>query len=195
MTELTVRELGPGDWAHVERLFGPSGACAGCWCMFWRLRDGERYADVKGPDAKRRLRALVKSGGVHAVLAFDGDEPVGWATFGPRLDFPKLAGARTLACDDPERVWSIPCFFVKPRRRGRGIATALLDGALEAMRRHGASTVEGYPVVRVPPGLKKIPAGGAYTGTGPLFRKAGFRTVGERGNRRERMRRELRGRG
>ena len=30
-----------------ERLFGEKGACAGCWCMFWRLEKGERFDDVQ----------------------------------------------------------------------------------------------------------------------------------------------------
>ena len=28
--------LTPARWPDFEKLFGPSGAYAGCWCMWWR---------------------------------------------------------------------------------------------------------------------------------------------------------------
>jgi hypothetical protein len=60
--KLVVQELTPAVWPALERLFGPNGACGGCWCMYWRIREGERYEDVKGPTAKRRLKALAARG-------------------------------------------------------------------------------------------------------------------------------------
>lgn len=186
---LTLRELTSSDWPVVERLFGPSGACVGCWCMFWRLEAGERFADVKGPRAKRRLRALIEAGRVMAVLALDGDEPVGWLTFGPRLEFPKLDRSKNLACDDPDRVWSLPCFFVKPGHRGEGVSTAMLAYALKAMRKRGARVAEGYPV-RLEGG-ERVANADAYTGTPAMFEAAGFEVVGG-GGRRSRVRRALR---
>jgi hypothetical protein len=32
MTALAIRPVGPADFVVVETLFGPRGACAGCWC-------------------------------------------------------------------------------------------------------------------------------------------------------------------
>lgn len=78
------------------------------------------------------------------VLAFTGGEPVGWRAYRPRADFPKLDRARTLTCDDAERVWSIPCFFVKNGWRGQGVATALLKHALKSLCHEGAEIAEGY---------------------------------------------------
>src|ERR1700732_3862279 len=36
-TDLSVYPLTPDHWDDFEVLFGPRGACAGCWCMWWRL--------------------------------------------------------------------------------------------------------------------------------------------------------------
>src|SRR5262245_44310740 len=36
----------PGRWRDVEKLFGPRGACAGCWCMWPRLTRAEFRAGV-----------------------------------------------------------------------------------------------------------------------------------------------------
>ena len=45
--ELDIRPLTPDRWADLETRFGPRGACAGCWCMWWRLtrREWELLCD------------------------------------------------------------------------------------------------------------------------------------------------------
>lgn len=188
--EVTVEPLTPARWADVEALFGEKGACAGCWCMFWRLGEGERFDDVKGAKAKRRFKALVMRGGAKGVLAYARGAPVGWLTMGPRRDFAKLDRAPSLACDDADEVHSIPCFFVLSGARGQGVATALLNAAVLALKKAGARIVEGYPVKPAKPG-EKIPAAFAYTGTLPLFEKAGFAVVAPKRTGKQRTRKVL----
>jgi len=178
-------------WPELERLFGPRGACGGCWCMFWRIADRKSWGEVQGETARRRFRALVRRGEATGVLCFDGDEPVGWLAYGPRVSFPRLERARTLRCDDAPRVWSLPCFYVKAGWRGKGVAGAMLAHALRSLRRRGAEIAEAYPVHPPLPG-RKIPASFAYTGTRSLFAGAGFEVVGNRGGGRERVRLQLR---
>ncbi|MCA9680095.1 MAG: GNAT family N-acetyltransferase [Kofleriaceae bacterium] len=187
---LVVHDLTPDRWPDVERLFGPRGACAGCWCMFWRLDAGERFDDVKGDAARRRFRALVRADRAHGVIAYAGDEPVGWATYDRRRDLPRLDRAPSLACDDADQVWSLPCFFVKSGWRGRGVATTLLDGALAALRDRGARVVEAYPVKLTGDG--RMPAAFVYTGVPALFERAGFVSVAARPRGKQRYRRTLR---
>ncbi len=129
--KLIVRDLSPALWPALEELFGPRGACGGCWCMHWRLEKGERWDDLKGLPAKRRMKALVAAGKAQGAIAFAGKEPVGWIAFGPRRDFPRLDRARTLACEDADAVWSLPCFFIKAGWRDQGVAGALLAHALK----------------------------------------------------------------
>jgi GNAT superfamily N-acetyltransferase len=175
-------------WPELERLFGENGACGGCWCMFWRLGAGERYEDVKGEQAKRRFRALVAAGRVHGVLAFDREsgEPVGWCAFDKRVELGKLDRAPSLRVDDAERVWSLPCFFVKSRHRGRGVATALLAAALLALRARGAEIVEAYPTK--PAAAGKMAGAWAWTGVPSMFEAAGFDLVGPKATGKQRYR-------
>ncbi|MBI2899283.1 MAG: GNAT family N-acetyltransferase [Planctomycetes bacterium] len=187
---MEVKELTPALWPDLERLFGPRGACGGCWCMYWRLPEGKKWEEFKGAAAKRCFKRLVADGAARGLLAFAEGEPVGWCTFGPRPDFARLDRAPSLACDDADRVWSIPCFFVKGGHRGKGVAGALLGGACAAMKRAGARVVEGYPVRDSRDG-KPIPAAFAWTGTLSLFRRAGFRPAGPRGTGKRRMRKVL----
>jgi GNAT superfamily N-acetyltransferase len=188
----TIAALTAERWEDLEALFGPRGACAGCWCMFWRLERGERFAELQGEALRTRFRAGVLRGEIRGVLAYDGGVPVGWATFGPRLSFPRLQRSPSLACDDPERVWSLPCFFVRRSHRGRGVGRALLEGALAEMRRLGIALVEGYPVKPTASG-EPLPAAFAYTGTRSMFDDAGFRLEpGAGAHSRQRVRRPLR---
>jgi GNAT superfamily N-acetyltransferase len=186
---ITTKELKPELWPQVEQLFGVNGACGGCWCQAWRIERGERWKDIKGANAKSRLRRGIRSKTTFGVVAFVGKSPVGWCTFGPRLSFPRLQQARTLRCDDVERVWSVPCFFVARGYRGQGVATAMLAHAVRVMKRRKVAIVEGYP--------SKPDANGRYintfawTGTRSLFEQAGFTVAGNEGGSKQRVRKSL----
>jgi len=185
--KLVVRDLSPALWPALTALFGPRGACGGCWCMYWRLEKGERWEDLKGGPAKRRLKALVAAGKAQGAIAFAGNEPVGWIAFGRRRDFPRLERARTLACADAHDVWALPCFFIKPGWRDRGVASALLRHALRSLKKKGAKIAEGYPV-NLKPG-QRFPNAFAWTGTRSMFADAGFELAGAGSTSKVRMRR------
>jgi hypothetical protein len=102
-----TKDLSPTLWRDLEALFGPRGACGGCWCMWWRLAKGERWNERKGAPAKARLRRLVTSGAAHGAVAYHDGAPVGWISYERRQDLPRLDRAPSLACDDAEHVWSI----------------------------------------------------------------------------------------
>jgi GNAT superfamily N-acetyltransferase len=184
---LDLRELTPDLWPALEKLFGANGACGGCWCMFWRLETGERYEDVKGPRAKARFKALVKRGKVHGILAFHEEEPIGWCAFERRVELPRLDRARSLEIADADRVWSLPCFFVKAPWRSRGVAARMLLAAEKALVRRGAAIAEAYPV-RVG---KRLPAAFAYTGVTSMFEACGFAVAEARPKGKQRYRKVL----
>ena len=185
--KLDLRELRPDLWPALEQLFGPNGACGGCWCMFWRLGAGERYDDVKGPRAKARFKSLVKRGKVHGILAFHEGEPVGWCAFERRVELPRLDRSPSLAIPDADRVWSLPCFFVKARWRGRGVAAQMLAAAEKALVRHGVEIAEAYPVKLG----QRLPAAFAYTGVSSMFDACGFAVAEARPKGKQRYRKVL----
>jgi len=187
--KITTKELIPEMWPEVEALFGKRGACGGCWCQAWRIEKGEKWQDIQGEPAKKRLKKGIKDGTTMAILAFDGESPVGWCTFGPRASFARLDRAPSLKCDDTEDVWSIPCFFVTSGYRKKGVATAMLNHALLAIKEKGGRIAEGYPSKPNRRG-EYIPAF-SWTGTLSLFEKAGFKVAGNRDGGKVRMRKRV----
>jgi GNAT superfamily N-acetyltransferase len=172
---LTTRPLTPADWPLVEKLFGPNGACGGCWCMTWRVpKHGKAWELAKGEPNRQRFKELVESGEAHGVFAFAGEECVGWCSFGPRRTFPKLLTHRALQTDWDEGTWSIVCFYIPSKWRGRGVATTLLKAATEEAFARGARRVEGYPAVPYNP---VMPAAFAWTGVPALFKAAGYKEL------------------
>jgi GNAT superfamily N-acetyltransferase len=171
---VSIRPLTPGDWPTVEQLFGPKGACGGCWCMWWRLpTHGRAWREAVGEPNRRALRALIRAGQVHAVLAVHGEEAVAWCTFGPRESFPFLVKSRALARPAAAGRWSVVCFYLPPAWRRRGLGRALLEAATARAFALGAAEVEGFPVVPRKPGAT-IPAAFAWTGLPAQFEAAGF---------------------
>lgn len=162
--------LTPERWPDLEALFGPRGACAGCWCMYWRLRRADFDAQ-KGDPNRLNFMAIVKSGEVPGLLAYDTGKPVGWISIEPRSAFPALERSRLLKPVDDQPVWSIVCFFTARSHRRRGLTVALLGAAVEYARQQGALLVEGYPVE---PKEGYAPDVFVYTGLASAFRKAGF---------------------
>lgn len=189
--KVETRELSPELWPEFEKLFGANGACGGCWCMSWRIAKGEKWEDVKGPTAKRRMKKLILDGKALGVMAFVDGEPVGWCSFGPRADYLKLDRAPSLRCDDAAEVWSLPCFFVRNGYRGQGVATAMIEAALRSIKGRGGKIAEGYPA-KPPKDGKPIPHAFAWTGTVRLFEAAGFTVAGNRDGGKVRMRKALR---
>lgn len=173
--KLTFKPLTPSRFVDLEALFGPNGACGGCWCMWWRLSRAD-YHRGRGKSNRRALRRLVGSGTVPGILAYAGKEPVGWCAVEPRSAYPRLARARSLAPVDDAPVWSITCFFVARRWRGKGLTRALAAVAVAHARKRGARLVEAYPVD--PRG--ELADAWAYTGLASTFLRAGFREVARR---------------
>ncbi|MHB0868563.1 MAG: GNAT family N-acetyltransferase [Chloroflexota bacterium] len=166
---LEFHPVTPDRWNDLEALFGQRGACAGCWCMWWRLKRSQWEAQ-RGEGNRLALRSLVDAGEVPGILAYSGAQPVGWCSVAPREAFPALERSRTLRRIDDQPVWSVVCFFVAKPFRRRGVSVRLMQAALEYVRERGGRIVEGYPNR---PG-KPSPDAWVYMGLYPAFLEAGF---------------------
>lgn len=155
----------------VAAVLGPKRPDASvCWCLSYRLTSSKENRELVGPARGERVRELVAEDPAPGVIAYDGEEPVGWAGVHPRADT-SFATNRKIPYVDDLDVWSVWCIRVRPGHRGEGISHALLAGAVEFAREHGAPAIEGYPVDNRG---AKVDLTMAYVGTRALFERAGF---------------------
>ncbi len=178
--------LTPDRWDDFEKLFGKGGAFAGCWCQWWFETTAE-FETMKGETNRRAMRGRVEAGQVPGMLAYLGDEPVGWCAFGPRDAYPRLQRSRSLKPLDDQPVWSVVCFYVARAYRRRGLTSALLGAVIEEVRRQGGKIIEGYPNLPKPGAGADVDAF-IYMGMASAFEKAGFRQAARAGSRRVIMR-------
>jgi ribosomal protein S18 acetylase RimI-like enzyme len=173
----TIRPLTDETWDALAAMFREGGDPRWCWCQHWRLRSRDMAA-AKVPHLRERLHDQALSAEPPGLVAFDGDRAVGWVSLGPRTDFERIVRSRVIPTIDDRPVWSIVCFAVSATARGQGIGRALLDAAVAHARERGADALEAYPVAIEDGG--RIHPDAAFTGTLPMFERAGFTVVADR---------------
>jgi ribosomal protein S18 acetylase RimI-like enzyme len=161
-------------WPDVETVFGTRGDAARCWCQ-WFIDYGDSTAN------RDTFRQEFERATPPGVVAYRGDEPVGWLRVGPLGVLPRLA--RTFARPQDgavtatdENTWVASCFVVRVGHRRQGVATALLRQGIAFARASGAHTLLGRPVDAASLGCR---ASGAELYTGPLalFLAEGFTEI------------------
>jgi GNAT superfamily N-acetyltransferase len=185
---ILFKTLTPSRWDDLVELFGERGAYGGCWCMFFRMPQSEfsEGARNKGRGNRRAFKELVDRRKVPGLLAYVDGRPVGWCSVAPRSQFGRVERSPTTKpVDDEDGVWSIVCFYIDRRHRGRGVGSALLSAAVEHARKKGARIVEGYPIDS---SVRKVPNSEGYYGLLSMFEAAGFEEVARRTQSRPLMR-------
>ncbi|MBI1219087.1 MAG: GNAT family N-acetyltransferase [Rhodobacteraceae bacterium] len=186
--------LTPDRIADFVALFGPSGACYGCWCTAFRLPPKDRQRLT--PEGKRAvMEARITSGPPPGLLAYRGARPVGWMQIGPRADVPEWnnPGRATAPLPDGPAddagVWAVSCFFFARDERGKGLSHAMLAAGIDHARAAGARLLEASPMDRA----KRAKSIGLFVGSTTVFEKAGFTEVARRKEGRPLMRLMLQG--
>ena len=146
--------------------YADNPAWSRCFCMERLDADYER----RTRDENRASRsALLRSAKANGLVALRLGRVVGWCHAAPKAELVVVDGDR-----DPH-IGAIVCFVVAPDVRRQGIATALLNSALEHLRERGMRAVEAYPYTG------EIPAGRwafvNYRGPLSMYLEAGFEVV------------------
>jgi GNAT superfamily N-acetyltransferase len=172
LDRLVFHAVDQDRWPDFERLFEGRGGPKSCWCMVWRASPEEgRRTD--GASRKAAMAGRIAGGTTVGLLGYIDGEPVAWCSVAPRSTYRRLV-------DDggsDEEIWSIACFFVVRRLRGRGATRRMIAAAVEFARSKGATVVEAYPVDPDSPSYR-------FMGFVPVFEAAGFCEVGHVGKRR-----------
>ncbi len=153
--------------------------------MYYRQRGNGESAGAN----KQGLRSLVGAEIAPGLVAYADGSPAGWASLGPRAEYPSLGRSSVWKPVDDRPTWAIVCFFVDRTMRGRGIAERLLDAGIDYARSKGAEAIEASPVDKA----ARVDNEAAFTGTKSMFVRAGFHEVARRSPTRPLMRKELHG--
>ena len=161
----------------VRQVIGPKRSDANvCWCLSYRI-PSRQNRELRGPARGKLVEELCRNDPPPGVVAYDGDKPVGWAGVAPRSDLNSFARKSSkIPHVDGQPAWTVWCFRTTAGNRGRGIAHALLAGAVDFARAHRAPVIEGYPVDNRG---ERVDLTMGYVGTRALFERAGFTKVAD----------------
>lgn len=165
----TIQPLDASSWdAFAGLVERNNGVYGGCWCLGFHPEFRERGLDHRAAKQDR-----VRTGRAHAALVLDEDgDALGWCQYGSPEELPGIKHRREYdKAAPPHPDWRITCIFVGKGLRGRGVARAALEGALDQIAQAGGGLVEA---------ISEVTAGRSANGrflfsaTVELFEQYGF---------------------
>ncbi len=187
-----VHPLPPDRWDDLVDLFGPTrGACAGCWCMWPRLR-GVDFKALPKEARREAFEAIVNAGPPPGLLLYENEIPIGWVAISPRRAVHRFNIAKVSAPADPlsadlERTWALTCFYARCGHRGQRLTTRLAEAAIAYAREQGAERIE---VAAIDPD-RPLVWGEGFVGIAAMLAPLGFREIDRRSPIRPLLRLEL----
>jgi hypothetical protein len=187
---MEIHPVTPDRLDDLADLFESNATTRGCWCMAFNTPRKEYYIG-RGAGNRARFEQLTRElDRPLGLLAYLDGKPIGWCAIGPRSSYPNTISPRAtiLRGRDPsedDSVWLVTCFFVRVGFRSRGTTHARLDAAVELAKTHGATAVEGFPLV----GGGRRPD--SFLGRESVFESCGFGAIARPSERRVVMRRDI----
>lgn len=162
--------LTPDRWADFEQLFGPNGACAGCWCA-WYLMTNREFTTSRKEGHKEHMRTLVQSGVEPGIIAYADGTPAGWVALAPRERYKRLATSKLLAAVDDKPAWVISCFYIHRNYRHQGLMEKLIRASIDYSKNRKIKLLEAFPVEA----KDRMSPLSIYTGKADVFYRLGFK--------------------
>ena len=168
MSDVTVRAISPDQHDAVLHYFdmvayADNPNWSKCFCMERLVVDYEFRTRQQNRESRSEL---IRSAKANGLVAYRLGRVVGWCHAAPKNELVNVEGEK-----DP-KVGAIVCFVVAPDQRRQGVATTLLDAALEHLRKRGMTAAEAYPFLGEidPARWSQI----NYVGPLSMYVKAGF---------------------
>jgi GNAT superfamily N-acetyltransferase len=182
-SEISVVPANEASWEHLQTVFGTRGQACRCQCQRYKLRRRESFRSFPAEERAHRLRQQTdcghpESGTTSGLVAYLGDEPVGWCAVEPRTAYEGLVRNNRVPWEGrtedktDDSVWAVTCLFTRAGFRKRGISRALARAAVDFARERGARAIEGYPMTTTNAILEEL-----HVGTEGVFANAGFKEV------------------
>jgi GNAT superfamily N-acetyltransferase len=168
----TVLPLDGSTWdLFAELVERNNGVYGGCWCIGYHPECGQRGVDYRAIKEER-----VRSGRAHAALVLDEHGVAqGWCQYGDPEELSNLKHRRAYDREPPPLPdWRITCVFVDRSHRGRGVARAAVEGALELISAAGGGLVEAISETTAG---RRAQGRFLFSATAELFEDLGFTRV------------------
>lgn len=155
---------------HIAFADHPEWGCD-CFCCFFHAKSREEWESETAESNKKTAREMIQAGSMRGLLAYADGKPVGWCHFDLLKNLPGAKVFYSELASKDESSAAIVCFTIAQGYRNQGIATLLLQKALEELKGLGVSRVEAYPV------LKDDSQEHNYLGPLTMYESQGFRVV------------------
>jgi ribosomal protein S18 acetylase RimI-like enzyme len=176
VSDVTIRTITPDQHDAVMHYFdlvayADNPNWSRCFCMERLVDDYEG----RTRDQNRASRSeLIRSAKANGLVAYRLGRVVGWCHAAPKDELRSVPGPA-----DPT-AGAIVCFVVAPDQRRQGVATQLLDYALEHLRSRGMKTAEAYPWLGEVDPARWVWS--QYVGPLSMYVKAGFEIAEKHGD-------------
>jgi GNAT superfamily N-acetyltransferase len=124
------------------------------------------------------------------LIGYLDDKPAGWCALGPRARYVRAIRTPTYKGRDPDeddRVWLLPCLFVRREARGSGLGEQLVRSAVRLAEEHGAAAIEAFPHAGPTRRSKET-----QVGFEAIYSRCGFAVIGRPSTSRALMRLQFR---
>jgi ribosomal protein S18 acetylase RimI-like enzyme len=168
VTDITVRAISPDQHDVVLHYFdmvayADNPNWSKCYCAERLVAD---YPS-RTKEQNRAFRSeLILSAKANGLVAYRLGRVVGWCHAAPKNELVNVEGEK-----DP-KVGAIVCFVVAPDQRRQGIATQLLESAVDHLRSRGMKVAEAYPRAGDVEPSRWVWS--QYVGPLSMYEKAGF---------------------
>ena len=129
--------------------FADNPAWAKCYCHYYHVPKAIAWDTLDGAANRKAMTARIDVAEMEGFLAYAGGEVVGWLNAQPWHKLPHACARLGVAPPDLDvpahEAAAIVCFVVAPPWRRRGVAKALLDGALASFAARGIRVVDAFP--------------------------------------------------
>jgi ribosomal protein S18 acetylase RimI-like enzyme len=159
--------------------FADNPGWAKCYCHFYHVPKPIAWNSLDADANRTAMTARIEAAEMEGFLAYSQRDVVGWLNAQPYSKLPHCAARMGVTAPRlpvaPHVAAAIVCFVIAPEWRRRGVARALLAGALESFAKRGIRLVDAFPFNA---GTSTTSAD-HYHGPRSLFRDAGFDVLSE----------------
>ena len=118
---------------------------APCYCQFYHTDSTDPEWENRTANQNReRSGFLIESGEMHGFLAYKKGMPVAWCHADDRSKLKRLRSSEGNE-EGNLKIGAVVCFVVAPDYRHQGLATRLLQYAIDDFARRGYDVFEAYP--------------------------------------------------